>query len=119
MKYSIPPFRLIPDQGGGQHYPGDLPSEHALRLETIHNDLRSSASFEPDRQQQHVCVAIQQCYDLLKQIVVQDGGKFSSKYLAEELPTKVFGVALEAGWLPEAAANDPVLWKQWITEFGR
>ena len=77
--------------------------------------MRADVSNCPDRLQQLVCRAVQQCYDLLKQIYYRTGA-FNSYVLEEALPDNAFEIALECGWLPKDARADSLEWKAWVRE---
>jgi hypothetical protein len=108
MPHTIPPFPEI----GGVRFPGGLSSVHATPLERIHKELRAAVSHSSDRFEQLVCEAVQQCYDMLKQIYAGMGAL--NRYVLEEaLPKKALEIALECGWLPEAARADNPDWRDW------
>jgi hypothetical protein len=112
---TIPPFPEFNLGNGAARFPGSLPSQDATLLERIHKRLRSSVSHHPDRFEKLVCRAVQQCYDLLKQIYGRTGA-FNNHVLEEALPENAFEIALECGWLPKGARADNPEWLAWIRE---
>ncbi len=116
MHPSIPPFPEFRVGKGAYRYPGYLPSREAAKLEKIHKQLRADASSDPGRFEYFVCRAIQQCFDLFKKTLTDGGSTPDYDIMRTALPKKCFVIAIECGWLPEAAlANGPV-WQEWITQ---
>jgi hypothetical protein len=115
MPYQIPPFPEISVVGGGAGFPGNLSTEDAPALEIIHKELRASASNFPDRLPQLVCIAVQQCYDMLKGIYARRDS-MNTYVLEVVLPEKAFRIALECQWLPVRARADSPEWQGWIKQ---
>lgn len=115
MPHTIPPFPEFNLGNGAARFPGSLPSQDATLLERIHKRLRSSVSHRPDRFEQLVCHAVQECYDLLKQIYARRGA-FNDYVLEEALSENAFEIALECGWLPKGVRADDPKWRTWIRE---
>jgi hypothetical protein len=72
-------------------------------------------SHSPDRVEEFVCRAVQQCYDMLKQVYA--GRDALNRYTLEEvIPEKSLKIALECGWLPETARTDSPDWRDWSSQ---
>jgi hypothetical protein len=112
MHYEIPIFPSFA-VGECEAWPGYLPSLDATKLEPIHKWLRASISNAPEQRERLVCEAVQRTFDMLKRIH-EANGSLNRHVLVEELPRKVFGLALDCGWLPALARADRNAWRQWI-----
>ena len=115
MPHTIPPFAEIRLPNGCTRFPGNLPRSWAVRVKPINNQLRADVSRHPEQQEQLVCRAFQQCYDVFWEFHEHGGAPYSVS-LEAQLGQKVFGVALECKWLPEAARISDPSWRDWVHE---
>jgi hypothetical protein len=114
MPHTIPPFPEVTYKGFIRQ-PGNLSRARAAQVKPIHNQLRADLSHHPEQEQQLVCRAFQQLYDVHWGFY-QHGGAAYNPAVECELGEKVFALARECKWLPEAARISDPAWRGWVTQ---
>src|SRR5450755_871785 len=79
--------------------PGLLPTKILAKIQAINANCVAKLKGGPERQQA-LCVAVQQCYDVLIEHRKEGDRVVSESVLVVETPQRVLELAVELGWLP-------------------
>lgn len=112
MPHTIPPFPAV-TCNGFIWLPGNLPRSWAVQIKPIHNQLRADVSHHPEQEEQLVCRAFQQLYDVYWGFYRAGRAAYNAAFEAE-LGEKVFRIAQECRWLPEGALRGNPAWRGWV-----